>query len=114
MVFFGERNRVFQVHQTQRWICRRLDVQNFCVRCGESLDSFERSRDLADRDAHIGKKIAHQPIGAAVKLRRRNHFIALLQSSRSAEEMAAIPLEVTTAASAPSSAAIFSSATVSV
>src|SRR5207245_2616177 len=82
IVFFGKRNRVFQIHQTQRWICRRLDIQNLCVWCGESFDSFERSSNLADSDAHVGEKIAHQAIGAAVKLRRRNHFIALLQSSK--------------------------------
>jgi len=65
--------------------------------------------DVADGNAHVGENVAHQAVRTAVELRGGNHLSPAFNAASSAEEIAAMPEEVTTAASAPSSAAIFRS-----
>ena len=37
---------------------------------------------MADSNAHIGENVAHQAVGAAIKLRGGNHFVALFQGAQ--------------------------------
>src|ERR1051325_3658753 len=109
-VSFCERHRFPQVHQTNRRVGRSLYVQHLGPRGDQLFDSLERRSDVSHGYAHVWKQVAHQSERCAVKINSSPCFSA----PSSAEEIAAIPLDVTTPASAPSNVAIFCSATLSV
>ena len=79
MVLVGERHGFFNVHQTQRGIGRRFDVQRACACVDELFDAAKIGLDMVNSNAQVGKHVAHEPVRAAVKLRRGDQLVSSLQ-----------------------------------
>ena len=112
---FRESDRFLQIHQTQRRIRRRLDVQHLRSRIHQPLDPRQVRFHVTHHNSH---PLERRRASADTSRRTARAWQSLRRRSSapisSALEIAAIPEAVTIAASAPSSAAIFSSATESV
>ena len=79
-MLFGEGDGFVDVDEAQRGVGGRFDVKSFCAGRHELFDAGEIGADLADGNAHVGKNIAQEAIGAAVELGSGNDFVAAFYS----------------------------------
>ncbi len=79
LVLLGESHGLVDVHKAQRRIRWRLNIEGLGACVNQLFDSVEIRLHVVHGNTHVRKNVAHQPISAAIKLRRGNQFVSGFQ-----------------------------------